>query len=370
MPFQKSAKRATLPEALARLILTDIPKQRRCLGVLLLTTFVYAICIAVTFYGVHTGMFVASDVSLLRTGCALATVPFYVAIRSGWNQRFADKTLALPQALVAQTLVACAYATTGIAHGSTLALIALVMIFGMFNMRVRGVRIMAVYTVSLMGGVMAWKAHTDPAVYPPNLEIIHFAIVATVLPAISALSLLLADMHKRLKLRTAELQRALTHDELTGLANRRHMMDVLREHTARQDRGGPDFYIAMADLDLFKNINDTYGHAVGDEVLRGFGMQARSVLRATDVVGRWGGEEFLLLLPETPPPGEPTVGLERLRSHLDAYIVYPQVPGLRVHFSAGFARHAQGEPIDQTIERADRALYAAKAAGRNRSVVL
>jgi diguanylate cyclase (GGDEF)-like protein len=125
----------------------------------------------------------------------------------------------------------------------------------------------------------------------------------------------------------------------------------------------------MIDLDHFKDVNDSFGHAVGDEALRAFANQARAVLRNTDVIGRWGGEEFLLVLPES-PPGEPTVGVERLRARLAELVPCPSAPELRIRFSAGFTRYIEGEPIGQAIERADRALYQAKEDGRNRTVVL
>ncbi|WP_217619232.1 GGDEF domain-containing protein, partial [Achromobacter sp. GbtcB20] len=112
-----------------------------------------------------------------------------------------------------------------------------------------------------------------------------------------------------------------------------------------------------------------YGHAAGDAVLRAFATQAQQILRTTDMIGRWGGEEFLLLLPET-PPGDPALGVARLREALASMPASAALPDLRVRFSAGFARYDDGEPIDQAIERADRALYAAKSAGRNRSVAL
>lgn len=167
-----------------------------------------------------------------------------------------------------------------------------------------------------------------------------------------------------------KLRDAAATDFLTGLPNRRQVMGHMEQELARIQRElDAVATVLMFDLDHFKAVNDSYGHAVGDEVLRAFAAQAQAILRNADIIGRWGGEEFLLLLPET-PPGEPTVGVARLRAHLAATEVCSQLPGLRVAFSSGFARYAEGEPIDQTIERADRALYAAKSAGRNQSVVL
>jgi diguanylate cyclase (GGDEF)-like protein len=106
------------------------------------------------------------------------------------------------------------------------------------------------------------------------------------------------------------------------------------QHALLRARGGLPFCVAMVDLDHFKNVNDTWGHAVGDEALRAFATQAHSVLRNTDVIGRWGAEEFLLLLPEM-PPGEPTVGVEHLRARVAGLAPCPSAPELGIQFSAG-----------------------------------
>ncbi len=250
------------------------------------------------------------------------------------------------------------------------------MVFGMFSLRPAALRVASLYTVAVMGAVMYWCVRNQPEHYPARLELFNFALTAIVMIAISQLSGQLMDMRTRLKTQKIALEQALTHikemaarDELTGLPNRRRMMELLQEHATRHARGGPRFFVCIIDLDHFKSINDTFGHAAGDAVLRAFANQAQQVLRTTDMIGRWGGEEFLLLLPET-PPGEPTLGVARLRDTLAVMPASPSLPDLRVRFSAGFARYEDGEPIDQAIERADRALYAAKSAGRNRSVVL
>jgi diguanylate cyclase (GGDEF)-like protein len=375
---------ATVPHAsharawLARLgdavLSTDI-KQRRTLTVLLLAWMVTAIGIALMGYGATLGLINSGEVAVLAVLSTLTMGTFYALIRSGWNQRRADPTLAFPQTIAAQTLVAGAYAVSGPVHAGVLSVLALVMVFGMFSMRAEAVRNVCLYTLALVGAVMAWRARTDPLVYPVRLEWIYFVLLATVLAVISQLSVALMDMRLRLKSQKLALENALariqeiaTRDELTGLPNRRSMMSMAQDHALRRARGGLPFYVAMVDLDHFKDINDTWGHAVGDQTLRAFAAQAQAVLRTTDVIGRWGGEEFLLLLPET-PPGEPVVGIERLRARLADLAVCAAAPELRIRFSAGFTRYAEGEPIGQAIERADRALYAAKEAGRNRTVV-
>lgn len=358
------------------LILTRDQKQRRCIMVQLLTALIMAICIGAMVFAVHHGMADARQVMVLGAMCAISSATFFTLIRSGINQRWSDPTLAFPQTLVAQTLIAIGYAICGPFHAVGLLMFALVMVFGMFSMRGRAVQLSCFYTVGILGLVMAWRVRSDPLHYPVHIELIYFVLLATALPAISGLSRHLMDMRLRLKNQTQALQVALdriqdmaTRDELTGLPNRRFMMAQLQEHALRRSRGGLPFYVGMVDLDHFKSVNDTYGHAVGDDVLRAFGAQARTALRTTDLIGRWGGEEFLLVLPET-HPGAPTVALARLRSTLGDAEVSAAEPHLRVAFSSGFTRYVEGEPVGQAIERADRALYAAKSAGRNQSVVI
>ncbi len=358
------------------LVLSKDYRQRRCLTVLLLTAMVYGVSIAIMTFGAIAGIFQLVHVQWLGTLCAATVLTFYILIRSGWNRTCAEPTLALPQALSAQTLVACAYAMSGPVHAGVLILLPLVMVFSMFDMAVRNARLLMLYTIALMGIVMWQRSHANPQVYVPMLEGIYFILVATVLPAISQLSVLLSTMRRRVKTQKLELEKAMahiqqmaTHDDLTGLSNRRHVLHLLNEHAMRHARGGPSFYICMADLDHFKHVNDSYGHAVGDEALCAFARQAIALLRNTDIVGRWGGEEFLMLLPET-PPGDPNVGVERLRKGLADYEISAHLPELRIRFSCGLSRFRGGEPIVDTIERADRALYAAKAAGRNRTVAL
>ena len=339
-----------------------------------MTACVYLVCTAILIYGANSGIFLFMP-SLWLAGCCVATAVLFLGIvRSGFNLTFAQPSLALPQALCAQTLIAVAYTVSGPVHPSTLILLTTVMVFSMFEMNTSSVWKLLAYTIGVMAVAMAWCSANNPAVYPVQLQLIYFVMVATVLPSISSLSIQLRRMRERLRAQKAELKSALehirtaaTHDELTGLPNRRHMLTLLSEHTARQGRGGQEFSVALADMDHFKNVNDTFGHRIGDAALVCFAKQARLHLRASDIVGRWGGEEFLIILPES-PPGDPNIGIERLRGALAATQVSPAAPHLRIAFSAGITRYQSEEDFDDVIERADQALYLAKAAGRNRTM--
>lgn len=156
-------------------------------------------------------------------------------------------------------------------------------------------------------------------------------------------------------------------DPLTGLPNRRGFVARALPAMAAARRGGGRCSVVMLDLDRFKAINDGYGHPAGDAVLRGVAVAITEAVRDTDVVGRLGGEEFALLLPEDPAGAARTA--DRLRGLVAAGVAHPAGAGNDVTFSAGVAAldPAGGEAaLEAGLATADRALYAAKAAGRDR----
>ena len=168
----------------------------------------------------------------------------------------------------------------------------------------------------------------------------------------------LKDAYKRIE-ELAEL------DELTGSYNRRCIMRMLDEEIARARRQQAPCSIALIDLDWFKRINDAYGHPTGDEVLRTFAITTFANIRTIDRFGRYGGEEFLLVLPDTPTEGAAQI-LERLRQIIADLDWSAFSPGMRVTISAGITMLRPDETPDTFLARADSALYSAKAQGRNR----
>jgi diguanylate cyclase (GGDEF)-like protein len=160
------------------------------------------------------------------------------------------------------------------------------------------------------------------------------------------------------------VERQALVDGLTGLANRRAASDALHAEAARATRLETPLSVVLADLDGFKDVNDVYGHAVGDEVLRVFAEVLRETLRESDVAGRWGGEEFLLLLPGADEEGAAQLA-DRVRRALAARSI-PGVPDLRVTASFGVAEYAGETNTEQLVAAADSALYRAKRAGKDR----
>jgi diguanylate cyclase (GGDEF)-like protein len=183
-------------------------------------------------------------------------------------------------------------------------------------------------------------------------------------------ALLLRRLHgqrRHLVAGNAMLLHQSERDPLTGLANRRHLLRRMAEGHATGAHGGLDGALMLIDLDHFKHINDAYGHHIGDEVLQGFAQAAQATFRETDVICRWGGEEFLVLMRDTDPAMAGLRALTRLREKLAGLHPAPHAPDVSVTFSCGVTLAQPGEAISPMLERADKALYAAKAAGRDRA---
>lgn len=227
----------------------------------------------------------------------------------------------------------------------------------------------------LLGVAMGVLSRLDPDYYPPQLELLRFGVMLGSLPVLIFTAYLISSWRNRLASQRRELKQALdqvqqlaTRDALTGLYNRRHMQEKLSYAAQRYHRYGERFTVALIDLDHFKRINDEHGHQVGDQALMAFASAASMVLRDTDTLARWGGEEFLFLMPNTSPQ-KAAIALDRVRDALAGVVVSAAAPQLRLRFSAGLALHLGSEGTEGTLERADQALYRAKSEGRHRSMV-
>jgi diguanylate cyclase (GGDEF)-like protein len=300
------------------------------------------------------------------------SLSFFALIRSGCSQRFGDPSMTVAQMAYAIVCAAWGYAISGTGHGAVPLILAVVLMFGMFGLTTRQVVAVGAFTLLVFAAVMLRMSQADPRRFPAGVECEIFAMMAIVIVAVIVLTARLHRMRDRLRLQRAELKQAVdrirqlaTRDELTGLVNRRHMQELLESERQRSLRRGLPLCIALIDVDHFKRINDAHGHAVGDAVLRALASRGQAQLRGSDVLARWGGEEFVVMLPDT-QLATASAGVDRLRERLAESVLCDAAPELRVSFSAGIAQLIGDEPIARTLERADRALYAAKAQGRNR----
>ncbi len=173
----------------------------------------------------------------------------------------------------------------------------------------------------------------------------------------------LSEAYILLALKSVELEKASITDSLTGLFNRRRLDEAFAHELDRAQRYARPVSLIIADVDHFKSVNDIHGHQVGDEVLRAIAGLLRQGVRAVDIVGRWGGEEFLIICPDTDLEGALALA-EKLRASIEE-APFPAIGASSSSF--GVAQYRDGESFKDTVARADTALYRAKVNGRNRT---
>lgn len=201
--------------------------------------------------------------------------------------------------------------------------------------------------------------HRSGELIPLEIALVPVEVAGAGMVMVSAIDL---SVRKALE---AQLHHQATHDPLTGLVNRYHFEELLEHEMERSRRYEGRFALIMCDIDHFKAVNDTYGHPEGDKVLRHFAETLSGKIRAADTLVRWGGEEFMLLL-----PGTDVSGARALAEAVRLAANRCQMPGPgQVTISLGVTEYRPGESAWALLKRVDEALYAAKLAGRNRVVV-
>lgn len=359
--------------AARRWLLSDDPSQ----GVFILRFLIACVAamtgIAALEYGATLGLIDAVAARWMTCLATTTVIGFYLVTRSGLNKNLGDRTMTEPKLLVCVVFLAFGYYLGGIGRGLALTLLVTLEMFGMFVITPTQVaRISAFAAVAFSVSMLAVaRTETDPGQL--KLQGVTFGVMVVVLAVMSWLAHQLGQLRNSLMRRKNELAEALeriqmlaTRDELTGLVNRRHMMDLLNQQIRLGARSGAPACIALIDLDHFKAVNDTHGHGVGDEVLRNFAQALKAGLRDTDVVARWGGEEFLVLLNDSDLDAA-ALGIERARLEVGRTGMSASVPRLRVTFSCGLAAFEEGLPLEKLVDLADQRLYQAKAQGRDRT---
>lgn len=303
--------------------------------------------------------------------CSLSLLFF----SAGWNQRFSESGVSAFEIAVA-SLLQCAvvWLAPEIAFPYLANLFA-VLAFGVLQLSLRQFALIwAIVTAATGIALLPNAARLGiPAATPFELTLA-WLYFASILGRCAFLSVFAHGLRMRLGESKRKLQAALEQvrqlaiqDELTGLYNRRHIVARLRDECVRFERTRAPFSVALFDLDRFKSINDTHGHGAGDRVLKAFALAAGATIRTTDTFGRYGGEEFLLVLVETPL--DPAIrAIERIRERMRETPWREIAPGLNVTVSVGVAESRPGEGVESLLSRADVALYAAKDSGRDRVV--
>jgi len=373
----------TVPAAaVSKLLLGSDPRQLLRVSQAMLVLAVYVVFACVQHAEVLLGLVDARQSWALTAWNLAGGIGFYGFIRCGLNLRLkTGRSLAIPQSMWAMVGITWSYAITGPARGAVVLIMILVVVFAMFELKPSKARAVAGGAFAMLGAVMVWKALNDPTRYDPRVEGMHLLFSGIVLAAASVLAVRIGKLRARLQEQRAHLEqqraeladaleriRALaTHDELTGLANRRAALDRMHDELAVRGRPEPLMSLALMDLDHFKLINDAHSHAAGDVVLQRFGKCAQTALRAGDMLARWGGEEFLLVMPATAPK-QALAAMERVKQAVRNASFEDVAPGLVVTFSAGVSECEGEHDLAAAIARADAAMYEAKRTGRDRVV--
>ena len=362
-------------QRLKDVILSTDPRRRTLVGMALLALTLMAASAAVMLLVAHSST--AVDQTALQWWAALSVgglVVMTAFIRSGETARLRDPSLTIPQMVWTITSGAVAYVLAGDARGLVLSVLAMILFFGTFGLTVAEVIGIGVYALLAFASAIGVSSRFN-ANASGYLDIAYALMVLILLSGCIALNLRIQRIRAKLQQQREALAQALevnrelaTRDELTGLINRRAMLDLMALEHSRSLRSGRPLLLAQLDIDHFKPINDQHGHATGDRALQAFAGTVRASVRDTDVLARWGGEEFVLMLTDT--SADQARGLlERIRQAVQALEIAHSAGSLQLTVSIGLAQHLPGDTVEHTLERADQALYRAKALGRNRVVV-
>jgi diguanylate cyclase (GGDEF)-like protein len=359
------APRGAWPARLADLVVGTHPSLRSRVSYGLHPILIYIAWCLVHAYSAHAGYMSVAAAKFMIVHNMVGMLAFYPLVRSGYSARFADSGLIQPQIMWAASSAIICYALNPPLRAALMQVLCFIHLFGLFTLRPRQLKAIAVATIGMLFLMLAVMTALGAPNFHVGHELFKVAFGALIIGLLTWMSILHARVRGRLSVQKKELASAVvrlnelvTRDVLTGLFNRMQMQQLLTEEVARQALTGKAFCVALIDLDHFKAINDQHGHHVGDEVLCRFARAAEQALREADIVARWGGEEFLVLMRETPHEADAKMAIDRVRASLAS----AAAPAFS--FSAGVALHREGDTIGHVIEAADRALYAAKAGGR------
>src|SRR5579862_5410386 len=305
----------------------------------------------------------------------LLSVTTYILLsEAGFTERFKDHYFVAPQSIVSMIIMlAFAYIAPEV---GVMFLCTLFVVFAFSSLRSTPWQTTVIWTAMAFGLAALFLLTDKPISMPHEAYLERFATMTVFILTIgrcmfigifsSAMRESLYKSGLALKEANKRIEELAELDDLTGSLNRRCIMRTLDEEISRAHRAGASCSIALIDLDWFKGINDTYGHPTGDEVLRTFAITVFANIRSIDRFGRYGGEEFLLVLPDTRADCAAPM-IDRLRSIIAGLDWSAFSPGMRVTVSAGVATLRASETAETFLARADGALYKAKAQGRNRT---
>ncbi len=356
------------PEILAR----RARQRRQLLDMTGVSYMIDAAILLIYAYAGTTSFAIASAYA----ACGLLSVATFIAISEARiNDRFRDHYFILQQTSVSLAIMLAFIYFAPEVGGLFLCSIFLVYTFGALRSSPR--QTIIGWTTAAAGLTILFLLTDKPISMPTGTPLERFAtllVFILVLGRGMIVGLFSSSLHESLYKRGIELKKAYQRieelaelDELTGAMNRRSIMQTLDQEIARARRSNVPCAIALIDLDWFKLINDRFGHPAGDEALRAFAITVFANIRSIDKFGRYGGEEFLLILPET-SDGAALRAIDRLRTIVAGLDWSAISQDMTVTMSAGLAMLRPDDSADSILARADKLLYQAKDMGRNRVV--
>lgn len=324
----------------------------------------YVVCAALAQASAWLGYLPSSLPAYWLIGATAVNAAFFVMLRSGWNLRLRDPSMTEIQLIASMVAAMVLISQADEARGAFLMFLPVPLLFGVLRLNFR--QMARVGFIGFVGyaGVIAVIASRQPERVQVTLEVINLLSLATVMSFVILMGGYISKVRADLALAVAKIGELAHRDPLTGLFNRRDLMERLEVESARYERQlCRGITLCMIDLDHFKQINDTFGHPVGDEVLVLVGTCLGDSIRAMDYVARFGGEEFVVLL-DADSDDLAFAACERIRAKIGQLRI-PVLQERPISVSIGVAYLAKGESTSSLIERADEALYLAKARGRN-----
>jgi diguanylate cyclase len=346
---------------------TESGKQALRFKRALLASTTYVLGLLMLFMCSLVGLVVLDHVLLIGLAFLVVNLAFLAAIRSGWNLRFKDPALTMPQVLTGAVVVALILVLGEQVHFLALPFYSSLFVFAMLQLKPRELIGVEVFVLVSYGAAIAMRVGLFSGRLDLRIEAINVGLVVLSSIWYTMAASYISNLRARLRQSLQTIERLASRDALTDTWNRRHIDATLSAELQRKARSGASLCVCMVDLDHFKSINDRFGHLVGDAVLRSVAHGMKCQLRTTDQLGRFGGEEFLIVLPAT-SLDDAQVCAERLRISVSSLTGLAD-PDERITISIGLAECRPGETADDLLSRVDSALYRAKQNGRDRVAI-
>lgn len=336
---------------------------------------------AATYLLLLIPLWIAEALGFIRFGPAfgitfaavILNTALFIAFISGLNLRFKDRSLAFFQTIAGLTVLMVTLYYTEVGRGASLGLCFLTFLFGVYRLRRGQFLALTIYAIASYAAVTALAVVYRPdTVVNVSREWFNCLLLAISLPWFGFVGGKFRAVSERLQVKNEELQQAIgqiqamaTHDEVTGLYNRAFFVETLAHALAQSERLGHGVALFFIDVDRFKLVNDTLGHAIGDRVLREIAARIRGSMRTSDIVARMGGDEFVVLI-EGRRPGD---GVHEIAGKIVSVLSQPLQAGghtLNLSVSVGVTcAPRDGHDGQELMRKADIAMYRAKALGRN-----